>query len=623
LPEFFVGIFVAEVTMKKLLWIYFAILGTAHASDRWWEIRIADQPSGYQHTLVENLDGGNIRTTEEQLIVINRLGSRVQVKVVVQSLENAAGELQSLREETSSSAQTLITESEFRGDKIEIRSTAGSNSYTRSMPLRAPLCGPMAFTRMTREQLNNPGDQVTCRQYQSATGPYRLTRTLLGREEIEGHPVLRAKMTIGDTPGDVTLLLDLDGEIYKMESDGPFGKMTARAVDREAALQAAAGGSLPAESYDRTLARSNIRFADARAVERIRLKITHKKPELGWPLLRGPSQTIIEKTPTTVILEITRPEPRPVPNEVNEAQYLKPNQILQSDDAEVVRLAREIAGDEPDRFKAARRLQDWVANNLSYDLGIALAPASEVVRNRRGACVAYAVLLASMARAVGIPSRVPMGYIYTGGIWGGHAWVEVLIDGQWLPLDAAGYRPGVADAARFQFDSYTMQDNLLAGSLAGLQLYGNVDVKILEYSIGGKTVHLPESVRAYSIEGDVYRNEWLGFSVRKPEGFTFGKTEAVWPDRTVLSIEGDGVKVTTTLLEAVSNDSKLNSEVATGYEFRPVKLAGRDAVIASNAEKARLVSREGQSVWMITAEGRNAQELLDRVIAAWTWISPK
>jgi hypothetical protein len=619
-----VGIFVPEVTMKKFLWIYFAILGTANAADRWWEIRIADQPSGYQHTLVENLDGGRIRTTDEQEIVINRLGSRVQVKSTAQSIENSAGELLSLREETSSSAQTLITESEFHGDKIEIRTTSGSNSYTRTMPLRAPLCGPASVVRLSRAQLKNPGDQVTCRLYQSVTGPFRSTLTLLDREELDGHPVLRTRMTIGELADSVTVWLDLDGEIYKVERDGPFGKMTTRAVDRDAALAAATGGgNLPAESYDRTLARSNIRFADARAVERIRLKITHKKPEMGWPLLRGPSQTIIEKTPSSLILEITRPEPQPIPNEVNEALYLKPNQILQSDDVEVARLAREIAGDETDRFKAARKLQDWVAKNLSYDLGIALAPASEVVRNRRGTCVAYAVLLASMARAVGIPSRVPMGYIYTGGIWGGHAWVEVLIDGQWLPFDAAGYRPGIADAARFQFDSYTMQDNLFAGSLAGLQVYGNVDITTLEYSVDGKTFRVPENARAYSAEGDVYRNEWLGFSLRKPEGFTFAKMDAVWPDRTILSIDGSDTKVTTTLLEAVFDDSKLLRDFAPGQDHRTVKLAGRDAVMVSSADKARLVSREGQSVWVITAEGQNANDLLDRVVGAWTWISPK
>ena len=609
--------------MKRLLWIFFGFAATANAADKWSEIRIDGQPAGYEHTTVEELDGGRIRTTDEQLLVLNRLGSRVEIKAKIQSIENAEGVLLSTHEESTSSAQTTVTDAELHETEIELRSSAGSNSYTRKMPLRAPVCGPQAFARLTRDQLKNTGDKASCRLFQSATGPYRATYTLRDREEIDGRKVLHVSMTVGDEPQGVPLLLDADGSVFRIERDMPFGKMISRVVDRETALQAASGGTLPAESYNQTLARSNIRFADPRAIERIKLKITHRKPELGWPELRGPSQTIVEKTPSFVVLEITRPERNALPNEVDEARYLKPNQVLQSDDAAVAQLARSIAGDETDRFKAARKLQDWVANNLTYDLGIGLAPASEVVRNRRGTCVAYAVLLASMARAVGIPSRVPMGYIYTGGIWGGHAWTELLIDGQWLPLDAAGYSPGIADAARFQFDSYTLQDNMAAGSVAGLQLYGNVDVAILEYSIGGKVVQVPEKASSFSIVGDEYVNPWLGFSMRKPAGSSFDKTNAVWPDPTVLEVKSGAATATVSLIESVSRIQKTLDESARAIDLRPVKLAGRDAVVVSTSTKTQLALREGESLWVINAEGADAGALIDQIAGAWTWLSLK
>src|SRR5262245_11355503 len=118
--------------MKRLFLIYFSLaVGTANATDRWWEIRLSGQPAGYRHTIVENLDGGMIRTTEEQVIVINRLGSRVEVKEKLKSVESAAGDLISVREETSSSAQTIVTEAELHQTEVQIRSTAGTNSYTR------------------------------------------------------------------------------------------------------------------------------------------------------------------------------------------------------------------------------------------------------------------------------------------------------------------------------------------------------------------------------------------------------------------------------------------------------------------------------------------------------------
>jgi transglutaminase-like putative cysteine protease len=124
-----------------------------------------------------------------------------------------------------------------------------------------------------------------------------------------------------------------------------------------------------------------------------------------------------------------------------------------------------------------------------------------------------------------------MGFVYAAGIWGGHAWTEVLVDGQWLPLDAAAYRPGIADATRFQFDSYTLEDNLAGGMAAGLQLYANVDIAVLEYTIRGKTVRVPAPAKPYSIQGDEYRNTWLGFRIRKPAGFDFVSLDAVYPNK--------------------------------------------------------------------------------------------
>jgi hypothetical protein len=373
------------------------------------------------------------------------------------------------------------------------------------------------------------------------------------------------------------------------------------------------------------MARSNVRFADARAVERVRLKLTHKKPELGWPEFASPMQTVLEKTPSSLVLEIRGIGRGAESAKIDEAPSLRPNQILQSDDPEVIRLAHSIAGDEPDRFKAARKLQDWVAANMTFDLGVALAPASEVVRNRHGTCMAYAVLLASMARAIGIPSRLAGGYIYVYGIWGGHAWVEVLVDGQWLPLDAAGYRPGLADAARIQFGSYTGENNLAAFVIAGSQMYGNVDVQVLEYSVGAKTVRVPESAQRFTVAGDEYRSEGLGVSFRKPDGFRFTKMDAIYPDPTIFEIERGSEKLTVAMFEAITDPALLVAKMSADRvsPTQPEKLDGRDAIVISLPGKMRLVYRDGQSLWIITAEGPNAGGLLSRALGGWKWLSPQ
>ncbi len=147
--------------MKTLLLLYVAT--SLHAADRWYEIRIAGQPAGYQHSTIEALDGGRIRATDESVIVINRLGSKVEMKTTASSVESPTGELVSVREETSQSQQVIVTEAELKGDRILLRSTAGANSYNRSMTLKAPVCGPAAFARLIRDRLKTVGDQASCR----------------------------------------------------------------------------------------------------------------------------------------------------------------------------------------------------------------------------------------------------------------------------------------------------------------------------------------------------------------------------------------------------------------------------------------------------------------------------
>ncbi len=436
--------------------------------------------------------------------------------------------------------------------------------------------------------------------------------------------MLRVNTELDGVPGSLTEVLDLEGFPFESERELPFGKLVSHAVDRETALRAAAGSELPGESFDRTMARSNVRFADARDLEHITMRITNRKPDPGWPAFRSPSQTILEKTPSSLILDVVRPEKKASSETIDGTPFLRPNQILQSDDVEVVRLAREIAGEEHDRFKAIRKLQDWVAANMTFDLGVAVAPASEVVRNRRGTCAAYSVLLASMAWALGIPSRLAGGYVYVSGIWGGHVWVEVLVDNQWLPFDAAMYRPGVADAARIQFDSYTAGDNLAAFSVAGFQMYGNVDVEVLEYSTNGKTVRVPESERRYDVSEDRFRSDGLGFTLAKPAGFAFSHVDAVYPDPTIAQLQFGASKVTVSLLEAIADQEltirKGVDSVTPGAPGERALLDGRAGVLVSSPVKAKLLVPDGQSLWVLTAEGSDARGLLKEIAGGWTWL---
>ena len=145
-------------------------------------------------------------------------------------------------------------------------------------------------------------------------------------------------------------------------------------------------------------------------------------------------------------------------------------------------------------------------------------------------------------RAAGIRSRIKMGYVYASGMWGGHAWVEVLVGKDWIPIDAAAYSPGPADAARFSAFASWLEEGISTGIGALARLYGNVDIQILKYTLKGQLVTVPVGAPPYVTTDKTYRNQWLGLTVVKPDSFRFTRLDSVWPDHTIVAMERASIR---------------------------------------------------------------------------------
>lgn len=620
-------------TIILLFPTFIATAQSTGMSDFWSLIRIGDQPVGYFHETARIAEAGRTVTSVEFILALNRLGSKVEIIQKARMEESADGLALNISGEISSSKQTTSIEVAVKVATVEIQTSTGGKTYSRTLPFTGSLIGPEGARRLTASQLKNPGDRISYQMFSpEVVNVIKINRRALARETIQlsGQTleVIKADEQLEGLPIKRTIWIDGEGRVVKQSEPGPFGVTEIMRSDRTTALAAAGGGELPAEMYDQSLVRSNIRLPHPRSIESVRIRLTHRKPELGWPVFADENQIVLAQDRDSVVLEIRRPRLKnntavPAHSTDNRDQYLQPNAVLQSDDAEVQRIAREVVGQERDSLIAARKLQTWVAQNLKLDLGIALAPASEVARNRGGTCVAYSVLLASLERAVGIRSRVAMGFVYTGGIWGGHAWTEILIGDQWIPVDAAMFAPGIADAARFKFFAGSLENGLGADIAALQQMYGNVDIAILEYTVNGQRVVVANAHKPFSVDGDVYRNPWLGFAIRKPQGFQFTALDEVWPSATVVGMSGPHGEQARLLQQSIVAGEKAHLpetylEKMKIYGQRAMRqIGGRPAVKLSASEKAGLAFIEGSTVWVLMAEGHNAPKLLDEVASSW------
>lgn len=610
-----------------------AVPSVALAAEQWYIISIGGQPVGSVQETISETSAGT-RVESRMKMVLNRLGTRVELGSTSTTLESAEGRLQTAGLDLKMSSQATSTSAEVGDGVVRIRSQAGGQSFERIAEFTGELLGPESIRRSTVARLTKPGESFQAQTFSPELGMVAtVTRTVLGVETIasEGRDVqaLKVEEQISGYPSKRTLWLDAEGRLLTSEETGPFGAMRVFRADAATARRTAdEGGELPAEAYSATIVRTQIRLPEPRRIEWLKLRLLHRNPDLGWPDFERQGQKVVEKTDRALVLEVSRPRPIyglsfPVPATDANREFLEPNAYIQSNDPELRTEALRIIGEEKDLFRAALALERSVAESMQMDLGIAAAPSVEIFKNRRGTCVAYATLLTTLARAAGIPARLVMGYVYVDGMFGGHAWTEVLAGDQWLPIDAAIVASGTADAARFAFIASSMREGPSFMNGPGLQLFGQLDVRVLGYAReGSERVAVAEDAQPYTVAGDLYRNTGLGIELRKPAGFRFVDLDGVWPESTLVGLAGsDGDKASLQShrrwpwedAEAAAWKS-LQSLISDGRRGH-LKVAGKDAWLLEGEGRAAIAIPGSEVVWILAAEGPRAADLVRQTAA--------
>lgn len=168
----------------------------------------------------------------------------------------------------------------------------------------------------------------------------------------------------------------------------------------------------------------------------------------------GNTWSITARYENRVESSVAVPLDTPVSRE--EAKYLAPTLVIQTSAVtDIARNIRQKLGNT-DRLTAAKAVTTEVVKRMTYDATTQTLPrTTEILKSGRGVCYHFSVLFASIARALGIPTRIISGYIPREDLLGSHAWVEVKInDSTWLPLE-----PQSDGGALFQRGYIPLQDS--------------------------------------------------------------------------------------------------------------------------------------------------------------------
>jgi len=119
---------------------------------------------------------------------------------------------------------------------------------------------------------------------------------------------------------------------------------------------------------------------------------------------------------------------------------------------QLLALAKQITGSDPTAIQKALALQSWflTGGHFTYSLNVRLPNNTRglvdfLTKTKRGYCQQFAFAMAALARLVGIPARVAVGYtagtLQRGGTWkvteaDAHAWPELYFQGAgWLRFE--------------------------------------------------------------------------------------------------------------------------------------------------------------------------------------------
>lgn len=120
--------------------------------------------------------------------------------------------------------------------------------------------------------------------------------------------------------------------------------------------------------------------------------------------------------------------------------YTQPEELIQSDNPEIVETARNVIGEEKNPYKIALLIYNFVTKHLKYEIQDKERGALWALKNGMGDCSEYSYLFVALCRAAGIPARAQVGFAFhyaDAVIEDGHMWAEYYLENYgWIPVDA-------------------------------------------------------------------------------------------------------------------------------------------------------------------------------------------
>lgn len=177
------------------------------------------------------------------------------------------------------------------------------------------------------------------------------------------------------------------------------------------------------------------------------------------------------------IIASTLPQQKPPYKNSDPAMqpYLAEDAFIQVSNPKIHDTAKSITEDSLNSWEASKALAVWLYKNIQKEMRVTIPSAIEVLNTKKGDCNEHSTLFAAFARSLGIPTKIIAGLVYMDDGFYYHAWNEVYINGEWLPIDPTLNRLEM-DAAHIKLAEGAMDSQAQLS-----RLIGNIKIEILDF----------------------------------------------------------------------------------------------------------------------------------------------
>jgi hypothetical protein len=450
---------------------------------------------GYERVTYRRVERDGQRLVEIEGFVhltIKRFQDTTVTTLRFTTTETPDGKLLEVEGQMVGGGLPVVTRGRVRGEQLEIETTTQGKTVRSVARWLPEYRGCFAVDQSLERQPMQPGEKRLL--YTLLPGTDQVAKVELSARQRESVKLLSdsAELLRIDTVITLAKGQSLEGPIWTDRAGAILRRHEPMDLDAYQVPEALALEKPPAGGFDVGVDLSvpvDRRLSAPHDTKRIRYRLTLDDGDPSGTFVSGASQLVRPIDPHTA--EVTVFALRPQGDAGNAeaaadpptADDLAPNNWIQSDNAKIIAVARETAGGQQDPWKLAQSLESRVRALIpKKDYSQAFASAAEVLETGQGDCTEHAVLLAALARALGIPARVAIGLVYLEQadkpMFGYHMWDELYLGGRWVPMDATLARGGIGAAHLKIAHSSLKGASALSSFLPVANVAGRLKIKI-------------------------------------------------------------------------------------------------------------------------------------------------